>query len=112
MNNLIDYKTIGTRLASLRKKQGLTQEKLAEQLNLTSFYISKIENGKANVTLETLADICRFFNTDIGSILSGTVSQDSKSSIPPRLQEIYTNCSSSKKQLILDIAETIYKAKI
>lgn len=112
MNNLIDYKTIGNRLADLRKKHGITQEKLAEQLNLSTFYISKIENGKANVTLETLADICRFFNTDVSFILSGTTSKNNHTEIPPRLQEIYSNCSSQKRKLILDIAETIYKAKI
>ncbi|MGI6223088.1 MAG: helix-turn-helix domain-containing protein [Prevotella sp.] len=42
-----------------RKKAGLTQEQLAERIGTKKSYISKIENGKADVQLSTLF---RIFN--------------------------------------------------
>ena len=42
-----------------RKKAGLTQEQLAERIGTTKSYISKLENGHADVQLSTLF---RIFN--------------------------------------------------
>jgi len=42
-----------------RKKAGLTQEQLAERIGTKKSYISKIENGRADVQLSTLF---RIFN--------------------------------------------------
>ena len=41
--NRDDY---GSRIRSLRKNRGLTQEQLAEKMNVSTPYIAKIENGK------------------------------------------------------------------
>ncbi|MDY4410973.1 MAG: helix-turn-helix transcriptional regulator [Prevotella sp.] len=42
-----------------RKKAGLTQEQLAERIGTKKSYISKLENGRADVQLSTLF---RIFN--------------------------------------------------
>ena len=39
------------------KKQGLTQKALAERMNCTQQYVSKILKGKENLSLETLSKI-------------------------------------------------------
>ncbi|WP_294468513.1 helix-turn-helix transcriptional regulator [uncultured Anaerofustis sp.] len=41
----IDYRKLGKRLKQQRKEQGLTQEKLAEYVNLSVSHLSHIENG-------------------------------------------------------------------
>ena len=43
LNSTIDYKLIGNRIKKKRKELNLTQEQLANDLNLTTFYISKID---------------------------------------------------------------------
>lgn len=45
---------IGSRIRSLREAQGLTQEKLAEVMDINSKYLSNIERGKENPTLDML----------------------------------------------------------
>ena len=40
------------RIKNLRKSRGLTQEQLAEKMNITSTYILKIENGKQTGSVE------------------------------------------------------------
>lgn len=45
---------IGARIRSLREAKGLTQEKLAEVMDINSKYLSNIERGKENPTLDIL----------------------------------------------------------
>ena len=42
-----------------RKKAGLSQEELAEKVNLTRNYIGTIERAERKITLETLARIAK-----------------------------------------------------
>lgn len=48
---------VGQRIRELREKMGLTQESLAARASLNKSYISLIENGKANLTIQTLNTI-------------------------------------------------------
>lgn len=45
---------LGRRLKELRRKRGLTQERLAERANLDVKYVGNIERGKENPTVATL----------------------------------------------------------
>ena len=45
---------LAERLKEERLKAGLTQEQLAERIGTKKTYISRIENGKADVQLSTL----------------------------------------------------------
>ncbi|GAA4129492.1 helix-turn-helix domain-containing protein [Aminobacter aganoensis] len=54
-------KLVGRNFARLRKASGLTQEQVAERANLSQQYISDLENGKRNPTVETLYDIAQAF---------------------------------------------------
>lgn len=52
MNSLL--RLVGEKLRMIRKAKGLTQEELAERCGLSFSYISDIERGGRNVTLESL----------------------------------------------------------
>lgn len=54
-------KLVGRNFARLRKASGLSQEQVAERANLTQQYISGIETGKRNPTVETLYAIAQAF---------------------------------------------------
>ena len=47
-------KEIGAKIKRLRQKKGLTQEKLAEQVNISTFTLIGIETGKNFMTAQTL----------------------------------------------------------
>lgn len=63
MDNL--KKIIGSNLAELRKKQGLTQLELAEKFGYTDRAISKWENGDTLPDIEILYNLCEFYNVTI-----------------------------------------------
>ncbi|MBQ0054338.1 MAG: helix-turn-helix transcriptional regulator [Bacteroidales bacterium] len=52
-----DVFIIGERLKDERYKAGLTQKELASRIGTKKSYISRIENGKADVQLSTLVKL-------------------------------------------------------
>lgn len=43
---MIDIETVGTNIAKIRRKNNLTQEKLAELAGLSTNYIARVERGE------------------------------------------------------------------
>lgn len=54
----LNCKSMGKQLKTLRKKENLSQEKLAQVLNTTQSTISSYENGKNTLLTAFLYDIC------------------------------------------------------
>ncbi|TXK75438.1 helix-turn-helix domain-containing protein [Paenibacillus sp. N3.4] len=50
-------KMVGERIRTLRKEKGYTQESLAEKSGVYITYISDIERGSRNISLETLEKV-------------------------------------------------------
>ena len=53
----VDAFILGERLKEERKKAGLTQEQLAQKIGTKKSYISRVENGHADIQLSTLLKI-------------------------------------------------------
>ena len=54
----LDYTIMGERIKIARIKNNLTQEKLAEKLEISGPYLSRIECGDAHLNLRRLNQIC------------------------------------------------------
>ena len=56
----MDLEILGEIIREIRQKNTkLSQEELADAIGLERTYISKIESGKKNITIETLGLICK-----------------------------------------------------
>jgi transcriptional regulator with XRE-family HTH domain len=54
----MDFKQmVGEQIRKIRKLRGMTQERLAEQSGLSFSYISDVERGTRNISLESLGKI-------------------------------------------------------
>lgn len=53
--------TIGAWCKLLRKREKLTQQELAKELDISPITISKLENGE-NTTLETILKVLQYFD--------------------------------------------------
>lgn len=49
---------IGFRIKSLRQERGLTQSEFAKACGFDRTYLSRVEKGKQNITMETFLLIC------------------------------------------------------
>lgn len=59
------------KLQELRKRKGLTQEELAEELFVSRTAVSKWESGRGYPNLDSLKAIAKFFGITIDELLSG-----------------------------------------
>ncbi len=58
-------KRIGKKISDIRRKRGMTSEKLAYENGISKGYMSDIENGKKLPSLNMLNQIARALNVDI-----------------------------------------------
>lgn len=106
VNSTVDYKLIGNRIKKRRRELNLTQEQLANELNMTTFYISKIENGKACATLETLSLIAYHLQIDLAYLITGTSTLE-KSHYIDELNEICSKATKKQLNLIIKLSKAV-----
>lgn len=70
-----DRAAYGTRIKHLRLAKRLTQEQLAEMMNVTRTYIAKLENGAQTGAVELAVDLGAFFGVSLDYLLLGMISQ-------------------------------------
>jgi transcriptional regulator with XRE-family HTH domain len=61
----------GEKVRQLRKKKGLTQEELAALSDLHPTYISGIERGKRNVSLENIQKLAKALGISLSELVRG-----------------------------------------
>ena len=61
----VDYKLIGSRIKEARKSRGMTQEVMAEQLDVTIGYVSQVERGITKISLDLLGKVSAILDVDI-----------------------------------------------
>lgn len=65
-------------LQYLRKKQNLTQEQFAEQMEVSRQAVSKWESGQSYPEMEKLLQICEQFGCSMDSLIKGDVTEAAK----------------------------------
>lgn len=66
-----DANDFASRLQTLRKAQGMTQEELAEALNISLEHLSKMERGKRNPSIDLVVAIACYFHVSTDYLLTG-----------------------------------------
>ena len=67
----MDQKKIGSFLRELRTEKNLTQEQLAEKLNVAGRTVSRWENGNNMPDLSIIIELADFYDVDIRELLNG-----------------------------------------
>lgn len=98
MNN----KVIGINIKKYRKAAGLTQEKLAELLNISTVHMSHMECGHVSMSLEILLKLCDYLSVTPNQLLYGAYSTTDSSQI-----SIFSGMGDDMKLLSMQIIELI-----
>lgn len=62
-------RSIGNGLRDARQRQGMNQADLAEKAELSTVYISQIESGRKNISVDVLARLCDALNISFDDLL-------------------------------------------
>lgn len=73
---MLDYKAIGRRIKYYRLNAGLRQADLAEQLDVSTSYISQLECGVAEISLKRLDSIATLVSCKIQQLIADTDPSD------------------------------------
>ncbi len=106
----MDYIALGQRIREERCKLNLTQEKLAEDVDLTPAYIGQIERGERKVTLEKLVAIVNRLGVSVDYVIS-----DSLTTTPTQYDNILASImkgrSLEEKILAANILKLVFDYK-
>jgi len=64
---------IGEKLCSLRKQKGLSQEEVANRLNVSRQTISNWENNQALPTIDKAKELSKLYNVSIDELLDNEI---------------------------------------
>lgn len=104
----IDYQLIGQRIAGCRKSRKITQERLAEYMDVSIAFVSKIERGKTQLSLERLVQICHFLDISPGELITGT-QPEAESYMNHELSELLKQCPGELLPVIKAVVEDMIR---
>lgn len=104
-------KRVGMNIRAIRKSQNLTIDELAEKCDFQSPYLSDVERGERNITLQTLNKILDALEVDPGSVLV-PLSIEETTEIKEELKQLFLNVLEDKDEnelrMLLNISKEIF----
>ena len=98
---------LGKRIREERLKLNLTQEVLAEDVDLTTAYIGQIERGERNLTLENLIKVSNRLGVTIDYLLSDSLTAEKDTNLI-QISQLLTGRTLTEKEMAVDIIKTLF----
>ncbi|MSU02464.1 helix-turn-helix domain-containing protein [Tissierella pigra] len=108
----LNYKDVGLRIRLEREKLGLSREKFAELVGLSSFYIGQLERGDRKMSVDTLVNISSVLNISVDYLLYGYNYYMENISISEAFNDIYKVSVDNELKELLNILEGSSKEQI
>lgn len=106
----LNYQLVGKRLRAIRKKRGLTQERLAELAGISPQHCSGIETGGAKVSLPALIQLCNALDATPDEVLLDSVPAAAKPGLLKEVETVFSDCSADEIYLMLSQAKSLKEA--
>ena len=100
----MDYADIGMRIHDARKAAGMTQEQLAEAVELATSYVSQLECGTKCARLDTLARIADVLGISLAYLLVARPSNGDE------LLALVQDCTDVEQSILLDVIQTLKRS--
>lgn len=103
----MDYNKLGQRIREERLKLNLTQEQLAEDIDISNSYMGQIERGERSLTLDTLIRLVKKLGVTIDYLLQDYTNINDDNFIN-QLKQIIHGRDSKQKQMALDVLKVMF----
>lgn len=104
--NSSEFEKMGARIAGIRRSHKVTQEKLAELLDVTPKHISHVENATSSFSLKQLVKFCEIFDCSLDYIVFGKTHNAALSILPNEIVEILEHGDAGEKGRLVRYLET------
>lgn len=102
MTNDIDYIQLGKRLKRYRQKAHLTQEMLADKIDVATSTIAHAENGTSKPSLPLILKVANALNVTVDQLLCDSLPV-AETYLEKDIADLLADCSIREKQIIHDI---------
>ena len=102
----IDYSVIGSRIKQARLAKYMTQEDLADKIDISVAFLSRVERGNSHINLKRLNQLCGLLDVSEGYLLNGA-SSSSENYLDKEFTDLIKSVSPEKQKLIYNVAKTI-----
>lgn len=102
----LDYKAIGKRIKIARIKADMTQEHLAEAVELSPTHLSNIETGTTRVSLNAIVSLANALSVTVDDLLCDSVIQ-SKPQFEQDIAAILEDCDEYEIRMVKDMAQAL-----
>jgi transcriptional regulator with XRE-family HTH domain len=75
---------MGLRIRELRMERGMTQESMAERLDMITSNYAKIEQGRVNVTVTTAVHVANGLGVEVGDLFQPPTIKKARPGRPPK----------------------------
>ena len=103
---MIDYKSVGARIRTVRLTKKLTQEQLAEAAGVGVTHISHIETGNCIPSLQVMIDIINALDCSADELLCMEIRQ-ARPLLDSWLSELVADCDDTEVKLITDMVVSL-----
>lgn len=98
---MVDYRDIGMRIREVRKSRKMTQEQLAEAVDVGVTHISHIETGNSIPSLKVMIDIINTLGCSADELLCIEITA-ARPIFSGWITDLLSDCSSQEIKLITD----------
>ena len=99
----MDFKSIGAKIKESRLKMKLTQEKLAEKIDVSTSFLSRLENGSAVAGFETYCLICNALNITLDYLTADVILPTKKRQSEKEFEAVIENMNQDQIDYILNL---------
>lgn len=107
----LDFKAIGLKIKERRKELGITQERIANILDVNPSHISNVECGRANPSLTALVKIANILECSVDYFISGEytykIDKNKEKTLDDKIMDKLKYCDTDKKTKILKMIDLL-----
>ena len=103
------FKALGTRIAELRREQGLSQQALADELGIAQQTFAHYEVGRARMPVSLLPQLARLFGVGVDELLglrNGTGKRGPAPKFQKQLERI-AQLPRAKQRVVIDMLDGV-----
>ena len=100
---------LGKKVREARQRMSMTQQHLAERVDCSPEWISKIERGRASPSLSCISSIGHVLGADLTVLLQPAAADEGKEGFPEKAASLVRALNASHKSLAIDLIEALLR---
>jgi transcriptional regulator with XRE-family HTH domain len=100
---------LGRRIQRLRKARGYTQEQLAEAIDINAKYLSSVERGEENPTLDLLLRLSKGLQVELPELFQFAQEGESRERLRQKVEGLIADLNEEELRRVVRVLEALIR---